>query len=434
MKQMFFNFSNKKLLKVFRTDSAVGVLEKTKKQTSRVDFFDWAEFNGSAEKFIKTDEGYLMGRAVVTTVGVYPYLTADGSVIWELRHPEDVYDADSLKTLKMVPITDDHPSFAVTADNAKELSVGQAGENVSVDAYNGQITVPLKITDKEVVTKIENGKRGLSMGYNCDVEMVSGTWNGQPYDCRQRNIRYNHVAVVDRGRAGDDAILKMDICDAVLTKRDYKNIEKGEGVNVLMKKIKLDNGVEYEAEEKVIETLTSFKKRIDEVEAELAKANEAKAEIEAKVEALEAEKQTIVEEKSTIEAERDQLKEEKDNAAEAVSDEKIDSLIEEKLALRENARIAGVEIKDAEGNLKADMEIKKEIILKVSPKAKAKLEEKKDDVAYISSRYDAAVEALVDEKENLEDNLSKVNSDKADDNKEAPKSFKEAVREAWNKK
>ena len=60
-------------------------------------------------KMIKTKEGYLRGEAVVSRAGVFKYRNVDGSVRGELRHPDNIFKIDSLETLKMIPITNDHP-------------------------------------------------------------------------------------------------------------------------------------------------------------------------------------------------------------------------------------------------------------------------------------------------------------------------------------
>lgn len=434
MKQMLFGFSLREMRSGFRTDSVETIT--VKKETSRIDFFDANFFDTDATKIKKTDEGYIEARSVVTSVGVYPYLDSEGDVIMELRHPEDVYDSTSLETLKMLPITNDHPNVAVIADNVKELSVGYAGENIGVDEKNGQITLPLKITDKDAVEDVSAGKQALSMGYSVDLEIKSGVWNGQHYDARQRNIRYNHVAIVERGRAGDDAILKMDICDAVLTKakpnkKDDITIPTKEGVNEKMKKINLD-GIIYDAEPEVAAALVAANKRADEAEAATETAEAGKVEAEAKVETVETEKKAVEEEKSTIEGERDTLKEAADKTAKETP-ENVDALIEEKLLLRENAGKAGVELKDADDKIKSDAELKREIILKVLPSAEKKMDEKKDDAAYIESRFDTAIETLSEQKDNLDENLTKVNQTiNKDDKDETPETkYNTRLEDAW---
>ena len=66
----------------------------------------------------------------------------------------------------------------------------------------------------DAIAAIEDGScRELSLSYFYDPELSSGTWNGQPYEVIMRNIRGNHLALVETGRAGPtvavaDAALK----------------------------------------------------------------------------------------------------------------------------------------------------------------------------------------------------------------------------------
>ena len=42
------------------------------------------------------------------------------------------------------------------------------------------------------------------------MEEAPREWQGQPYDAIQRNIRVNHLALVEKARAGDSARLNID--------------------------------------------------------------------------------------------------------------------------------------------------------------------------------------------------------------------------------
>lgn len=260
--------------------------KQIKKNIRKVDTFE--DYNSST--FIEDSDGFLSGRAVVTTIGVFPYLTADGSVFNELRLPEEVFSYDSLNSLKLKPITNDHPNSLVTSDNIKDLQVGTTGEDVSRfntsygEIYNSYktegttVSIPLKITDSKTIDMIKNGKRSLSCGYTCDVEMSSGNWCGIPFDGIQRNIKYNHVAIVDAGRAGDLATMRMDNAlvqcyfekkDDIEQQSEYKENTQNDRRNDRMGKIKLDS-VEYEVPNEVATVLESLQKNLDSVNGELA--------------------------------------------------------------------------------------------------------------------------------------------------------------------
>ena len=60
----------------------------------------------------------------------------------------------------------------------------------------------LIIYDKELIDKIKQGKREISCGYDC-------LWCQQDKDTfDQREIRGNHIAVVDKGRAGHKVAIR----------------------------------------------------------------------------------------------------------------------------------------------------------------------------------------------------------------------------------
>jgi hypothetical protein len=160
-------------------------------------------------KVRKTDDGFLEGEVIAGRAGVFAYESASSSIIYELRHPDDVFHEDSLKTLKMLPVTDDHPNEFVNAHNASKLQKGFTGESCRI--HEDKIITSIKITDADLIKQIENGQKSeLSYGYECVVTKEDGIYNGQKYTHRQKLIRYNHLAAVPLGRAGREARFRLD--------------------------------------------------------------------------------------------------------------------------------------------------------------------------------------------------------------------------------
>ena len=160
-------------------------------------------------------DGRVRYDAHPTRTGVFEYLDAEGSVFREYRPPEEVFSEASLSSFEDVIVTDDHPSVMVDADNAREFARGHAQSFHKDDDY---VRASVSIFDAELNQKIADGKVELSCGYFVDLDMTPGTTpEGIPYDAVQRNIRGNHLAVVDRGRAGNNARLRADaamrVCD-----------------------------------------------------------------------------------------------------------------------------------------------------------------------------------------------------------------------------
>ena len=75
---------------------------------------------------------------------------------------------------------------------------------------------------------INNGfMRELSLAYQYKPEFKKGTFDGKPYDFIMRNIRANHIALVEEGRAGKD-VLVYDSKPIPKTKAEVKNMDEKE--------------------------------------------------------------------------------------------------------------------------------------------------------------------------------------------------------------
>lgn len=353
--------------------------------------------------FETTVEGFLKGRAIVTSIGVFTYKRKDGTVQRELRLPEEVFSLNTLNSMKLKPVTLNHPTELVTTENADKLQVGSLGDNPSwtkewhdrnweevTDGIN--CAIDMIITHKDAVDAVKNGKQSLSMGYTCDLEAAQpgATWCGIEYDFIQRNIRYNHCAIVDAARAGDNAKIELraDSEDAVL--EDMVFYKKTDGGTQMLKKINLD-GIEYEAEAEVIK---AYKRADEKAKKAEEDACEQKKAMDKKVADLEDKEKELEKRISELEAERDTAKEKADSAEKELEEVKktsldsktIDAAVNAKIELLHNAEKAKVEVKAD----MSDMDIKKAIITSAFPNAKF---DGKDDV-YIQARYDATVEML----------------------------------------
>lgn len=372
-------------------------LKKNLKRFDNIDNSQWMTV-----PFETTTEGFLRGRAIVTSIGVFSYARKDGTIQRELRLPEEVFAEGTLNSMKLKPVTLNHPTELVTKDNADKLQVGSLGDNPSwtkewehrnwtevTDGIN--CAIDMVITKKDAINAVLNGKNALSMGYTCDLEIAEpgSTWCGVEYDFIQRNIRYNHCAIVDSARAGDNAKieLRVDSEDAVL---EDMVIKSDGGTKMELKKINLD-GIEYQAEESVIKALNAEKTRADKAEKD---ACEEKKTMDKKVADLEDKEKELEKRISELEAERDTAKEKADNAekelekvkADSADPKHLDEAVKAKMELLHNAEKAKVEVKED----MSDLDIKKAIITSQFPKANF---DGKDEV-YIQARYDSAVEMI----------------------------------------
>jgi hypothetical protein len=146
---------------------------------------------------------------IATRVGVFDYEDdqALGGVFREYRPASEVLDAVSLETLRGVPFTIDHPDDDVTPDNARELTHGWV---ISVRADGPHVWTQIRIASRDALLAVQSGKLELSCGYMARLEDRQGVFDGERFDAVQREIRYNHLALVDTARAGPVARLKLD--------------------------------------------------------------------------------------------------------------------------------------------------------------------------------------------------------------------------------
>ncbi len=316
----------------------------------------------------KQDNGWLRVDAYLTRSGVFPYLNADGTKRLEYRPDEEVFNQDSLNTLHSLPVTDLHPPGLLDATNASDHSRGSLGEQPRRDG--DMVASSMLITDAALVGKVERGdSRQVSAGYTCDLEWTPGvTPKGERYDAIQRSIKYNHAAVLPRGRAGADVRVRMDAAelDVVLDPQPAANLEQK-----TMQKIRID-GIDYEAgSEAAVQALAKFNEK---VRADAAAKDQQIADLILAGKSSQAKFDEAI--KSI-----DQLKK---DAAEQPA--KIRAEIETRAALEGKARkVLGSKVKLDGVDQKA---IQLKVISKLAPKAKM---DGKSDAA-IDARFDSEIE------------------------------------------
>lgn len=198
-------------------------------------------------KVIDRNDFWFIEKNPITKVGVFPYLgkqiSADcepDKIYYVLRPKEELSKKETLDSLKLLPLVDEHTMIGKDFTPAEEKGIdGILGEKVIYD--NGTIYTDIKIFSEDMKEKIREGKKELSLGYFCTYDKQTGTYKGQRYDYVQKNIVGNHLALVDKGRMGSDVRVydkaienKMYCCDSLegidIEKMEYKknNEEKKE--------------------------------------------------------------------------------------------------------------------------------------------------------------------------------------------------------------
>ena len=160
----------------------------------------------SLDKTYYTEEGYLVDHPIVTTCGIFEYKNADGSIRRELRLPEYVFEEKSLKSYKGKPIIITHDAGEVDKENVRKEQIG----TIMSEGYRDGDSVRCEIIIHDTNALERCGLKELSLGYSLDTDDTPGVWQGEKYDCIQKNIEINHLALVGEARAGETARLNID--------------------------------------------------------------------------------------------------------------------------------------------------------------------------------------------------------------------------------
>lgn len=172
----------------------------------------------------RTKDGYMAVRARAARTGVYQYDgreidpenkhgLRDAGLVNVLRDDGTVFDEASARSFIGKPVTDDHPADPVTASNWRDVARGMVMGAMRDGDY---LAFDLLLTDAAAIAKVADGKRELSNGYSADLEFGNfKAKDGTPCVARQASIFGNHVALVDKGRAGSSCrIGDVAVCDS----------------------------------------------------------------------------------------------------------------------------------------------------------------------------------------------------------------------------
>jgi len=316
--------------------------------------------------------GAMAVRARVARTGVYEYAgrevdpdnkhgLRDKGLVHVLRDEATVFDDRAVRSFIGKPITDNHPAEPVTADNWRDHARGTIMGALRDGDY---LAFDLLLTDAAAIKAVEGGKRELSNGYAADLEFGAFTApDGTVCDARQTSVTGNHVAIVDRGRAGSEcAIRDAAICDALTSEGlvQLKNLIHDKKETAPMKKIVLD-GLQVD-----LSDADAVAAAFDKLQTKATDASKALSDAQA------AHDKAL----ATKDAEIDDLK------AKVIDQAQIDALADAKSDVVAKAKaIVGDKLGDTKGKSVADV---RRMALDA---AKIDCTDKSDD--YVEARFDA---------------------------------------------
>lgn len=122
-----------------------------------------------------------------------------------LRAPEELARPETVQSANNIQLLSKH--IAVNARSPQKQHIaGSTGTDAVFEAP--YLKNSLVVWDQDDIDDIESRDRcELSCSYHYEPDMTSGNHDGEPYDGVMRNIIFNHVALVEEGRAGHDVMV-----------------------------------------------------------------------------------------------------------------------------------------------------------------------------------------------------------------------------------
>lgn len=357
------------------------------------------------------DTGVLVVDTPIAQLTVLPYSDGQGGVVHELLHPTDFATAAFLNGIPGKPITDGHPGRAMAMmdeDDQAELSLGWTHKDPKFTRVDGdRIWTREVVYDQQLIEDILAGKkRQVSVGRRVLVKDETGTYNGLPYQRRQVDPIFDHLAHVPLGRCGSAcAVPRTDRMDAVqVIEQQGGNTHEGmEGGQTMTDKART-----YQLTEDVVMTFCGDASEED-VTAWTAALNKLKTDA-AETAQLRTDKEGLESQVSELQTKADKAEGTADGTADVVKalqtkvDElegklaeagnqtldRMDAAIDERLALVRQAEvIVGDEYEFSGKDAKT---IRMDILKHLDPKFDPT--DRSDD--YIQARFDVAVATFMD--------------------------------------
>lgn len=215
----------------------------------------------------------------LSKVGVFEYSGAqidkslEPNKIYKVYRPEEELSRkETIESFKLIPWIDDHvllgSKIGGIAPEKKGID-GIVGQDVYYDFDDKKLKGNVKVFSERMGSKIDHGKKELSIAYQCKYDYSPGEYNGEAYDFVQRNITGNHLASVDQGRSGPDicvldslkytydSLELYEMTDETIEPTsDAKDESKEDAMNSLVKRIeKLEEFMKKDQKEDLIEMI-----------------------------------------------------------------------------------------------------------------------------------------------------------------------------------
>jgi len=213
-------------------DAPDPLFHKVSKKSEEIAEAVEASNNAMDKREYDTNGWYEVKDNPLSMVGVFPYsgrsISPDcdpDKIYYVFRSPEELSTPECVDSFKLIPWIDNHVMLGGEDDGltpAENKGIqGVIGEDVYFDGtlLKGNI----KVFSEAMSNLIANGKKELSCGYRCRYEYAPSNYNGMAYDYVQRDIRGNHLALVENGRMGKEVAV-LDHFTFTVDNKEFLNM------------------------------------------------------------------------------------------------------------------------------------------------------------------------------------------------------------------
>ena len=166
------------------------------------------------------EQGFLhVSGCNISKATVNPYMGAEiptweqlgldpKKIYYILRPAEEL--AKAAPTCNMIPLMDAHIEVSAMDLENPDIAKHQVGNTGQCGEFKAPYLINDLVIQKAGAIEGVNSKEvcELSCAYRYDVVMTPGVFEGAQYDGYMMNIRFNHVALVEEGRAGPDVMVR----------------------------------------------------------------------------------------------------------------------------------------------------------------------------------------------------------------------------------
>lgn len=159
----------------------------------------------------------------ISKEGVYEYLGKDipgypgnpDDRVKVYRPGEELSKPECLDSFKLMPFIDEHEWLGEEGTDPGQLPMsGMTGEQVYYDPP--YLRANIRWFSNDMKSQVDSGKVELSPAYRWRPERMPGVFQGEAYTYIMRDLRGNHLALVDTGRTGPDvAVMDSAIGDTM---------------------------------------------------------------------------------------------------------------------------------------------------------------------------------------------------------------------------